>query len=331
MKNVLVTGATGFLGGALAHRLKADGVAVTVLGRNAEKGKALEAQGMRFVAADLADRSAIVKACENQDVVFHSGALSSPWGKYDDFHRANVLGTQHIIEGCLTHQVKRLVHVSTPSLYFSHGNRLNVKETDSLADPFVNFYTSTKRQAELLLIEAHKAQGLPFVALRPRAIYGEGDNAIFPRLIEALKAGRLPVIGKGDNVVDMSYVENVVDALLLSAQADDHVLGQFYNITNGEPTRLWDTIFLICDQLGLERPSRHVSFKTLFRIAGVLEWTHRHLLGGKEPMLTQYGVGVLGNSQTLSIEAAKHDLGYEPRFSTKQGIERFLKWYQENG
>jgi nucleoside-diphosphate-sugar epimerase len=241
------------------------------------------------------------------------------------------LGTQHIIEGCLTHHVKRLVHVSTPSLYFSHGNRLDVKETDSLADPFVNFYTSTKRQAELLLIEAHKAQGLPFVALRPRAIYGEGDNAIFPRLIEALKAGRLPVIGKGDNVVDMSYVENVVDALLLSAQADDHVLGQFYNITNGEPTRLWDTIFLICDQLGLERPSRHVSFKTLFRIAGVLEWTHRHLLGGKEPMLTQYGVGVLGNSQTLSIEAAKHDLGYEPRFSTEQGIERFLKWYQENG
>lgn len=328
-KSVLVTGATGFLGGALARRLASLGANVTATGRNANMGNALEAVGIRFVRAELNNEVEMIALCKGQDLVFHSGALSSPWGKYQDFYDANVLGTQYIARGCLTHDVARLVHVSTPSLYFYHNDKLDVKETDVLPPKKVNHYAETKFLAEELLKKTRQEEGLRFIAIRPRAIYGVGDNAIFPRLITALRAGRLPIVGNGDNLVDLTYVENVVDALLCCAEADEAHLGKFYNITNDEPVKLWETIHFICESLNIPAPTRNVPFSRLFKIAGVLEWVFRTLPLGKEPPLTQYGVGVLGNSQTLNIEAAKRDLGYMPKITTREGIERFLQAEKE--
>ncbi|MGR6010440.1 NAD-dependent epimerase/dehydratase family protein [Bacillus cereus] len=96
---MLVTGGTGFLGQKLAFRLKNMGYEVTATGRNKTIGKVLEQNGIEFVHCPLEDRERVVQVCKDKDYIFHSGALSSPWGKYEDFYNANVLGTKHIIEG----------------------------------------------------------------------------------------------------------------------------------------------------------------------------------------------------------------------------------------
>jgi nucleoside-diphosphate-sugar epimerase len=323
----LVTGATGFLGRALARRLQACGSEVTALGRSPAVLAELERAGMRPVRADLADHEAIQAACRGQEIVFHSGALSSAWGPARTFYQANVLGTQNVIAGCEAAGVRRLVYVSTPSIYFRFESRLDVREDAPLPAVAVNEYARTKLLAEHEIDRAF-GRGLPVITIRPRAIFGEGDNAILPRLISRLQTGRMRVIGDGQNITDLTYVENVVDALLLCAEAPEALLGRKYNITNGEPLPLWSLIRKVCEALGYEFPRRSLPYPAALALAAVLEMVNFLLPGRPEPLLTRYMVGVLAKSTTLDISAARRDLGYVPRISVEEGFQRFVHWWK---
>lgn len=323
---VLITGATGFLGGALASRLHAQSAEVTGLGRNPIAGQQLEQDGIHFLRADLADKQAITAACAGQDIVFHCGAFCSPWGRYHDFYASNVTGTQHIIHGCQAHDVSRLVYVSTPSLYFAYDSRLNVSESDALADKQVNFYTQTKLLAEQAIDRAHQA-GLPVITIRPRAIFGPGDRTILPRLISRLQQGRLRIIGDESNLIDLTYIDNVVDALLLCANAPSQTWGKKYNITNGEAVNLWRMVERLCSELNLPYPNQKIPFRIAFVLAYGMEIASRTLLNYKEPLLTRYTVSTLAKSATLDIRAARRELGYEPKISVEEGVERFITWW----
>ncbi len=322
----LITGATGFLGGALARRLKLMDWDVTALGRNSSELKKLEAQGIHAVQANLEDSQAILNACKDQDIVFHSGALASDWGRAEVFYNSNVLGTQNVIRGCQEYRVKRLVHVSTPSIYFGFEPRINVKESDPLPKP-VTEYARTKRLAEDEVDKAF-ADGLPAVTIRPRAIFGPGDRTILPRLIDRLQRGILRVIGDGQNVADLSYVENVVDALLLCAESPKETLGKKYNITNGEPIRMWSMIEKLCERLDLKFPTQRLPYPFVDTVAGTMEFVYKLLPGQPEPPLTRYSVAMISISTTLDISAAKKDLGYQPRVSIEDGFEEFVKWWK---
>lgn len=323
---VLVTGATGFLGQAAARRLVADGHAVTALGRNRTVGEQLEAAGMRFVAADLVDEPAIAAACEGQDAVIHSGALSSVWGPYAEFHRTNVLGTRHVVEGCLKHGVKRLVNVSSPTVYFDFQDRFDVREDDPLPWRLVNHYARTKLLAELEL-EIGARNGLETVNFRPRGIFGPGDTAILPRLIRANEKGMVPIIGTVDPLIDLTYVDNVVDALVVALGAEAAV-GKTYNLSNGEPVRLWATLGTLFGQLGMPLNARKMSFRGAMAAATAME-LGAMVTGGREPVLTRYTVGVLSRSMTLDISAAREDLGYAPRVDMAEGMARFVTWWKD--
>jgi 2-alkyl-3-oxoalkanoate reductase len=328
---VLVTGATGFLGGALARRLKARGDNVTVMGRSPARLAELAQEGMRPLQGDLADAGFIRAACQGQEVVFHAGALSSAWGPAQAFYRSNVLGTRSVIAGCADAGVQRLVYVSTPSIYFRFESRLDVAEDAPLPHRPANAYARTKLLAEAEIDQAF-AHGLPVITIRPRAIFGVGDNAILPRLVTRLQEGRLRVIGDGRNITDLTYVENVVDALLLCAEATAACLGRKYNITNGEPLPLWGLVQKLCAALGLAYPRRKISYPAAMALASTLEVVHRCLPGQPEPLLTRYMVGVLAKSTTLDIRAARRDLGYAPRVSVEEGFERFVHaWRKEHG
>ena len=324
----LITGATGFVGGALARRLHAQSADVTAVGRNLNAGQRLEKEGIRFLQADLADKDAITAACVGQDMVFHCGAYCSPWGRYNDFYASNVVGTQHIILGCEQHDVKRLVHVSTPSLYFAYESRLNVSENDPLASKQVNFYTQTKLLAEQAIDHAYQ-RGLPVITIRPRAIFGPGDRTILPRLISRLKEGRLRIIGDESNLIDLTYIDNVVDALLLCANAPDSTLGRKYNITNGQPINLWQMVQQLCTELNLSYPRQRLPFRLAFLLAWGMETASRTLFDYKEPLLTRYTVSILAKSATLDISAARRDLGYQPKVSVEEGSRRFITWWKE--
>lgn len=324
----LVTGATGFLGYALATRLQQMGWRVTATGRKREIGEELTQLGISFIPADLNEQQAVMSLCQEQEIVFHCAALSSPWGPYQRFYEANVVGTRHIIQGCEYHQVKRLVHVSTPSIYFRFKDQLNISEQDPLPTQKVNAYAETKWLAEQEIDQAAQ-DGLSVITIRPRALFGPRDQAIIPRLLKANERGFLPLIDEGKVWLDVTYVENVVDACLLCAESPSSTLGKKYNITNGEPMMLIDLLEKVFTLLNQPMKTKKISFSTAYRLAALLEFLAKTIGLGKEPVLTKYTVGLLGMSQTLNIDAAKNELGYLPRISIEEGLEEFIHWWRK--
>ena len=329
--SVLVTGATGFLGGALARHLVAEGRQVTGMGRRADAGAALARDGVAFVRAEGTDADAVRRAVEAADAVVHCAAIAAPWGRAADFMAANVEATRIVASACAD-AGRRLVHVSTPSVYFHLDDRVGVHEDDPLPATPVNLYAATKLVAEHV-VQAHvAARGLDALVVRPRAIYGEGDRTIFPRLIAALATRRLPIVGDGQNVVSVSYIGTVVNALVAGLDADARWDGLVVNVADAEPVRLWDVIFRLCDRLGLPRPTRRVPVGVMLAAAGVVEAAQRRLRPDVEPTLTRYGVGVLGRSQTLSTARLRARIGPQVwQVGPDEGFERFARWWERDG
>ncbi|MGG1659128.1 NAD-dependent epimerase/dehydratase family protein [Brevibacillus sp. NRS-1366] len=325
-KRVLVTGGTGFLGQKLAIRLHDQGHEVTVLGRDQRIGHELQKKGIRFVQADVRDRDAMIEACRNQEIVHHAAAFSSPWGTFRDMYATNVSGTIHLIEGSMKFGIERLIHVSTPSIYFAFDDRQGIQESDLLPARFANTYAHTKYLAELEVDKAFLS-GLPTITIRPRALFGPGDNTILPRLIRANEKKYVPLIGGGKAVIDLTYIENVVDALLLCMDSPTHTLGHAYNITNGEPVTLIDILTRVFERLDMPLRTKELPYWQAYSAAWVLETASRTLLGNREPVLTRYSVGVLAKSQTLDITKAREALGYRPRVSITEGIDAFADWW----
>ncbi|MBF2062999.1 MAG: NAD-dependent epimerase/dehydratase family protein [Calothrix sp. C42_A2020_038] len=318
--NVLVTGATGFLGRKLAERLNLSHQ-VTVLGRNQKVGKQLESQGMRFLAVDIRDADGVLAACKRQDYVFHCAALSSPWGKYKDFYNTNVVGTRNVVRGCEIYEIKRLIHVSTSCVYFNYSHRLNISETDVLPEP-ANGHIMTKLLAEGLVNRASQRK-LSVISIRPRAIFGLGRFPILPQLMTISQKTGIPLINGGKALVDITYVDNVVDALLLCQTAPDNLSGRTFNITNGQPMHLIDLLRIISHKLGSELKLQPVSYGVADNLTLLMELISKRLLLGREPILTRYTLGTLAFSQTLDITAALSELNYQPRITIETGLDIF--------
>ena len=151
MGPVLVTGATGFLGGAAARALVRAGVAVRATGRSLAAGSVLQREGIAFVPCDLpAEEAALDRLVEGCEGVIHAAALSAPWGRRRDFERINVRGTEKVIAACRRAGVGRLVHVSSPSVNFAFRHQSGLREETRWTEAPANPYIATKREAERL-------------------------------------------------------------------------------------------------------------------------------------------------------------------------------------
>lgn len=321
---IVVTGATGFLGGALVRRLRAEGRSVIATGRDRSRGHALSREtGAHFEPADLAMPLDVDRVIRGALAVVHSAALSSPWGDPRAFDRANVRATENVVHACERFHVARLVHVSTPAVYFDFRAREGIRESDPLPSTTVNDYARTKLEAERVVTCA-RARGLATVIVRPRALYGPGDTTILPRVVEALRRKQFPLLDGGRALVDLTFIDDAVEALV-RALASDRAIGGTYHVTSGDPRPIGDVIAMLADGLGLARPSRHVSAERALFVAGALEALHRTFLPSVEPRITRYTLGLLARTMTLDLTAAKRDLGYAPRVKLEEGLARYLR------
>lgn len=318
-----VTGATGFLGGAAARRLATLGHEVSGVGRNRNRGAMLQRDGVRFTAADLSEGADAEAFCRGLDVVVHCAAMSEPWGRYEDFHRNNVQVTEQVVAGCRRHGVARLVHISTPAVYANGCDRTNVREDDPLPSlSSMSFYVRTKRLAEQTVARASTA-GLDAVVLRPRGLYGPGDTTILPRIVAALRERRLPRIGPGTSLADLTYIDNAVLAIERALNAPD-ARGGTYNISDGDPQRLWGLIDYLAFLMGLPVARRRLPYGLAYQIGWASEVAYRALRIQSEPRLTRYTAMLLGRTMTLDISAARRDLGYAPNIATREGVRRYV-------
>lgn len=325
--NILLTGATGFLGFRTLERLVqlSNVRKIVATGRSLRKSREILNPKVEYVLGDLKDKLFVSTILKDIDIVINTASLSSPWGLEDDFYLANVLTQKHIISSSEILGVKRFIYISSPSIYYNGEDRIMVKEKDPLPTRFVNNYSKTKREAEVLLENSN----LNYIILRPRAIIGRGDTVIMPRLIKAHSDGRLKIIGNGENKVDLTSVNNVVESIILSMNAPDKALNNAYNITDRNPVSLWTSINSVLKGIGKEQVNKTVNFRVAYFAAFLMEWLSRWITK-KEPSLTRYSVGVLSKNFTLDVSKAENLLYYNPVITTEESIEEFINWYKEN-
>jgi nucleoside-diphosphate-sugar epimerase len=319
--STLVTGGTGFLGRRLVERLLAAGRPVTVLGRTPAPD--LEKRGVRFIRASLDDAPAVTAACAGVATIFHTAAKVGVWGRHDDFYRTNVLGTRALLAGAHTHGVARFVHTSTPSVVYNGQALANADESLPLTTACPSPYPLTKALAEREVLAANSAT-LRTLALRPHLIWGVGDPHLVPRVLARARAGRLRIVGDGQNTVDMVHVDNAVDAHLLAEQAlagppRSAAAGRAYFITNGEPVRLWDWINALLTALGEPPVTQKISLGTAAAIGAVCETAWRVLPLRGEPPMTRFIAAELAKDHWFNLAAARRDLGYVPRVTMAAG------------
>lgn len=321
---VLLTGATGFLGFRTLERLSANPLVEKLLatGRTIKPTHFMVNNKVEYRLGNLTDLDFVRRLVKQADFIIHAAALSSPWGRYDDFESANVQTQKNLIIAARESGISRYIYISTPSIYFNATDRLNIRETDPLPEKFINSYAATKWQAEKELMQSK----LPYIILRPRALIGRGDTVIMPRLIHAFREGKLKIIGDGKNVVDLTSVANMTQAIEQSLIANDAGLNQSYNITNGEPVRLWDSIEEVLSLLGYRFVKKKVPYTVVNWVARLMEWRSK-MTNFKEPVLTTYGVGTLAKSFTMDITKAKTLLHYKPEVTTDEAMKEFAAWY----
>lgn len=328
MKKVLVTGATGFLGKYLAPELKSRGWDVIAMGRNEKAGAALSQQGIDFRRGDFTRPDECEDMFDGVECVIHAGALSTVWGKWEDFYNINVQGTRNICELCLSHGVKRLVYISSPSIYSSKHDRFDIPENDYDPKNELNYYIKSKILAEQIIRE-YNEKGLYTVVLRPRGLFGIGDTSLIPRVLRANSKTGIPLVNGGNNYVDITHVKNVSHACCLAASTDN-INGEVFNITNGEPMVFREILELFLSSIGEKPKYLKLPFGLVYGAASFLEWLYRTFRLSGEPVLTKYTVCTISFSQTLNIENARKKLGYSPIITLAEGISEYGQWWKEN-
>lgn len=329
--NALVTGAGGFLGLYLVEQLVARGDQVTAFCRG--DYPALHELGVRVIRGDLRNRPDVIAACEDIETVFHVAAVAGIWGPWDHFYRINTLGTQHVLEGCLAHHVRKLVLCSSPSVTFDGHDQCGVDESIPYAAQWMCHYPHTKALAEQLVLKANGRDGLATCALRPHLIWGPRDNHLVPRLINRARLGKLRRVGAGQNLIDIAYVENAAEAHLLAADAlevDSPVGGQAYFISQGEPVNCWDWIDELLAQSGLPKVKKSISARNAWRAGRLMERAYQFLRKQEEPQMTRFLAAQLSTSHYYDISKAERDFGYRPTVSTAEGMQRLQESLAES-
>ena len=323
----LVTGAGGFLGGAIARRLVERGDSVRSLARGDYPDLAkLQIEPIR---GDLADPLIVEKATQGCDIVFHVAAKAGVWGPHAEFYEANVVGTRNVLDACRKNGVGRLVFTSSPSVVSSGGDIEGADESLPYPAHFNAPYPATKAEAERMVLERNEPD-LATVALRPHLIWGPGDNHLIPRIVARARAGQLRRIGNEPNRVDSIYIDNAADAHLLAADRlgpGAPIAGRAYFLSNGEPWPLWDLVNGILAAAKLPPVTRSISPRLAHLAGAVLEATHRVFRLPGEPRMTRFLAHQLSTAHWFNIAAARRDLGYAPSISIAEGLQRLGHWF----
>jgi nucleoside-diphosphate-sugar epimerase len=171
-------------------------------------------------------------------------------------------------------------------------------------------------------------EGFKVIIFRPRAIYGRYDNTIIPRILRLAEKKRMPVFNRGRALIDITYVDNFVDAVSSSLSAGDNAWNEVYNISNGDPITVNDWFAQLLEIFNRPYRPKNIPEPVAYTMAGIMELISYLPFVNREPPLTRYTVGYLGKTMTMNIEKARRKLGYRPRISNQQGFENYKQWYR---
>lgn len=313
---VLVTGASGFLGRAVATELLAQGHAVRTLQRRPST-----VDGATDVLGSITDRAAVERAVEGMQGLVHLAAKVSLAGDPAEFEAVNVGGTKTVMDAAAAAGVHRVVHVSSPSV--AHSGTSIVGEDAAKADPdgARGDYARTKATAELLAL-ALDSPAFRVVAIRPHLVWGPGDEQLVARIVDRARRGRLPLIGHGAALIDSTYIDNAASAIVAALGRADDVHGRVYVVTNGEPRPVAELIAGMCRANGVRPPTWRVPAAVARGAGAAVEAVWRAKPGTDEPPMTRFLAEQLSTAHWFDQRRTRSELQWAPSVSLDEGLRR---------
>lgn len=317
MSTAFVTGGSGFIGGALIERLRAEGWTVRALARSDAAAARVSELGAEPVRGDLEDRRALEEGAAGSEFAFHCAAKVDDWGEPEEFERLNVFGTQNTLDACIAAGVRRFVHAGTEAALSAGQPLVNVTEEAPLRPDSPILYAASKARAEQR-VRAANGDGIETVVIRPRFVWGRGDTTLLPELVQLVESGRFRWIGGGAQLTDTTNVENTVEGLWLGATKGPP--GGVYFVTDGEPVVFREFVTSWLGTQGVAAPDKTVPTAVADAAAVVSERAWRLLRRPGSPPITRLAVWVSSKECTLDTTRAKRELGYQPVVSREQGL-----------
>ncbi len=322
MAIIFVTGASGFVGQAVSRHLVQKGHQVRAMSRRAETDAALQALGAIPVRCALNETTA--QHLFGCDYVIHCAAKVDEWGDLGDYWRANVTGTKNMLEVAQQAHVKRFVHVGTEAAIFSGQDLRNVDETAPLAldSPFP--YAQTKAHAEAAVIRAAEmTSGFETIVIRPRLVWGPGDQTILPVITGMAARGRWTWVNGGQNMTSTTHIANLVHALELALTSGTS--GESYFVVDGAPVQFRDFITRYARTAGVALPDKNLPGWVARTTAFVLDPLWRLMNRKSPPPITRFGAALLLAEATINDSKARRDLGYAPVITLDDGLKALMK------
>jgi nucleoside-diphosphate-sugar epimerase len=320
---LLVTGATGLVGSHVCERAIRDGWSVRALVRSGSDREFLKSLGVELVEGDLARPDSLPAAVQGVTHVVHCAAKVGDWGPVEEYIEANVGGLERLLDALAGNGLPvHFVQISSLGVYPA-GDQRHTDESTPISLSGIDGYTLSKARSEEALRRRIDGKQLTAIMLRPGFIYGPRDRTVLPRLTERIRSGKFAFMGSGEQLMNNTFVGNLVDAVFLALDRPD-LSGEAFNITDGRLVSKKEFVETVCRASGLTLPTRHVPLGVAKALASVLETVWRTLGKTTSPPVSRAAVKFMGYSLDFSIEKAKRVLEYRPAVDFKQAIELSL-------
>ncbi len=323
---VLITGATGLLGGHLLRELQQRGEQIRALVLPVENAEKLLAYGVELVRGDVTDASTLAPAVKDIEIIFHLAGMMGVNRPLADYRLVNVTGSENLYHAAQAAGVRRFVHTSSHTVYgLGYGRFLT--EKDALR-PDPDPYSITKAEGDRLMRRLMLKSDVETVIIRPGTFFGPGDRLHFGRMAQRMKNGKGVIIGRGDNALPFCYVTDVAQGFLLAAY-HEKAPSNIYNISNDHPLTQQEIFNTIADDAGGKRPARHLPYWPTYYSSIVAEKLAQ--ITHTRPIVTRLGVMMFGSDTRHSVEKARRELGYEPKVDIREGIRLAAAWFNAGG
>ena len=332
MRAALVTGATGQVGSHIVEQLARAGWNVRGLSRTDKSDEVIRALGGEPVRGDVLDRASLLAASKGADVIFHTAAVITQRGGWEEYRRTNIEGTASMIEAASASGA-RLLHLSSVAVYGSsarYGSRKTSEDVELAHLAERSYYARSKRESEQMVMNAHRAGRIWATAVRPCVIYGPRDRQFLPRMARGLSTGFMPLLGGGRSILAVVHAANVAEGAILAATSEE-AAGRAYNLANDYDVTVRD--FFTLAARGLDARVRFVPVPIWAAKMGLRAFRlfDRIALGGKFAVASEGSLSFLSRDNPFTSDRAKRELGWNPSVRPEAGIPEAFRWWKEKG
>ena len=312
--NIFITGASGFIGGAIAKALSTEHN-VHGMSRSERSDNELRALGVTPARSKLgAVRPEHLAGC---NVVIHCAAFVKQWGTREEFWKTNVDGTAQLLQAARQAGVMRFIHVGTEAALFHGQHMRDIDETYPYPTSTPFLYPETKAAAEKLVLAAN-APGFETISLRPRFVWGPGDQTILPVVKRMVNAGMYMWIDQGRVRTSTTHIDNFVHAVTLALTKGRG--GEAYFITDDSTTTVREFLTALLKTQGITMPNMSIPSLLARALGKILEAVWKLLSLKSEPPLTHFAAAMASSECTIRIDKARAELGYSPVVTIDQGL-----------